>query len=60
MKNGIGDMEKMAYAWYYMFLPLVVKICLVYVIASKKFRHQVGDDRWGCWDCHILLIFQGD
>lgn len=43
---GIGDMEKMAYAWHYMLLPLAVEICLVYVIASKKFRHQAGDERW--------------
>lgn len=51
--NGIGDPANTVYAWHYMFLPIVVEICLFYTIFSKQFRKQTGETRW------ILLIILG-
>lgn len=51
--NGIGDAGKTVYAWYYMFLPAVVEICLIYSIFSKKFKERTGEVRW------IVMVLLG-
>ena len=49
----IGNNSNMVFSWGYLFMPFVVEIGLIYVIFSRKFREQIGIERW------ILLLMFG-
>lgn len=50
--HGIGNSENFVFAWSYLLVPFTVCAALLYMTVSKKFRNNVGNEKW-----ILLLIF---
>lgn len=49
---GVGNPGITLFGWFYLIVPFLSIICLIYTIFSTKMRNNIGQERW-----ILLLIF---
>lgn len=51
--NTIGGSDDFMFVWSYVFFPIFVEVCILYIIFSKKFRERIKKEQW------LLLLILG-